>query len=233
MEREGTSMKKEIGNLISYSASQWLIFLVGLLVMAFGLVLMIKADIGSAPWDVFHIGLYKQFGLTIGTWSIIVGFFILFIAGILSKSWPQLGAFLNMLLVGIFIDLYMMLPFIHTPNSFVGKIIMLIIGIIINGYGIGIYISAKCGAGPRDTLMLVLTSKTGWKVQHIRGVMEIVVLTLGFLLGGPVNVGTILFCFSIGPIVGFTLPQCELLVNKLLGPKNWEPSIKREIQVGK
>jgi uncharacterized membrane protein YczE len=224
-------MKSEKRLRQPFSLAKWLVFLVGLLIMAFGIVLMIKADIGSAPWDVFHIGLYKHFGLSIGTWSIIVGFFVLFATSILSKSWPQLGAFFNMLLVGIFIDLFMMLPFLHTPDSLIGKILMLIIGIIIIGYGIGLYISAKCGAGPRDSLMLVLTERTGWKVQHIRGMMEIIVLSLGFLLDGPIFIGTILFCFSIGPIVGFTLPQCEKLVDKIV--KQAHTHISPEITVGK
>jgi uncharacterized membrane protein YczE len=230
--REGTGMKRAKSKHTSQLVSKWLIFLVGLLVMSFGIVLMIRADIGSAPWDVFHIGLYKQFGLSIGTWSIIAGFFILFATSLLSKSWPQLGAFLNMLLVGIFIDLFMMIPFIQTPTSLIEKILMLLIGIIIIGYGIGLYISAKCGAGPRDMLMLELTQRTGWKVQYIRGAIEIVVLTLGFLLDGPIFVGTILFCFSIGPIVGITLPQCEKLVNKILAPSYLDSTITREIGVG-
>ncbi len=200
--------------------------------MSFGIVLMIKADIGSAPWDVFHIGLYKQFGLSIGTWSIIAGFFILLLASLLSKAWPQLGAFLNMLLVGIFIDLIMMIPFLKTPDSLLEQIMMLVIGIIVIGYGIGLYISAKCGAGPRDSLMLVLTQKTGWKVQYIRGSIEVVVLSLGFLLDGPVFVGTIIFCFSIGPIVGYTLPQCEKLVNKVLAPLYLDAAVAHEVGVG-
>jgi uncharacterized membrane protein YczE len=219
-------------NNIGHLSTKWLVFLIGLLVMSFGIVLMIKADIGSAPWDVFHIGLYKQFGLSIGTWSIIAGFFILLIASLLSKKWPQLGAFLNMLLVGIFIDLIMMIPFLKTPSSLVEQIIMLVLGILIIGYGIGLYISAKCGAGPRDSLMLVLTEKTGWKVQYIRGAIEIVVLTLGFILDGPIFIGTIIFCFSIGPIVSFTLPQCEKLVQKILKPSYIESHMTHEVGVG-
>ncbi|WP_456278168.1 YczE/YyaS/YitT family protein [Bacillus sp. AK128] len=225
-------MKQTKRNRIAQLSAKWSVFLVGLLVMAFGIVLMIRADIGSAPWDVFHIGLYKQFGLTIGTWSIIAGFFILFISSLLSKAWPQLGAFLNMLLLGVFIDLFMLLPFLQTPDSLIGKVFMLLIGILIIGYGIGLYISAKCGAGPRDSLMLVLTEKTGWKVQYIRGAMEIVVLTLGFLLDGPVFIGTILFCFSIGPVVSFTLPQCEKFVSKLLTPRYMDPTLSHDVGVG-
>lgn len=195
---------------------QWGIFLVGLLTMAFGIVLLIKADLGSAPWDVFHIGLFLHFGLTIGTWSIIIGFIVLGSAALLDKTWPQLGAFLNMLLVGIFIDLYLLLPFLQTPETLPNKILMLLAGIIIMGYGMCFYIAAKCGVGPRDSLMLVLTKKTGIKVQWIRGAMELVVLSLGWFLGGPIYIGTIIFSISIGHVVGFALPQCETVVDKLL-----------------
>ncbi|MCC3356604.1 YczE/YyaS/YitT family protein [Bacillus sp. REN16] len=193
----------------SHHILKWLTFFIGLLIMSFGIVMIIKADLGASPWDVLHIGLYKQIGLTIGSWSIIVGFFVLFLSTILLKRLPQIGAFLNMISVGIFIDMFMMAPFLVTPESFTGKLIMLFVGLLINGYGMGIYISAKAGAGPRDSLMLALTEISKWKVQYIRLGMEIMVLTVGWLLGGPVFVGTLIYCVGIGYIAGFVLPQCQ------------------------
>src|SRR5690606_2518988 len=136
---------------------KWSTFFIGMLIMSLGIVLIIKADFGAAPWDVLHIGLFKQIGLTIGTWSIIVGFFILFLSSCLLRRLPQIGALLNMLSIGVFIDMFMMVPFLITPESYVGKLIMLLLGLLVNGYGMGIYISAKVGAGPRDSLMLALT----------------------------------------------------------------------------
>jgi uncharacterized protein len=197
------------------SLLRWLIFLIGLLIMAFGIALMIKANIGSAPWDVLHIGLYYQFGLTIGTWSIIIGFFVIGLTVLLTKKRPLFGAFLNMFLVGIFIDFYLFLPILKTPSSFMGKLVMLLIGIIIIGYGIGLYIGANCGAGPRDSLMLALTEKIGLKVQWVRGIMELIVLLFGWLLGGPVSIGTLIFSFSIGSVVAFTLPQCRTFLDRI------------------
>jgi uncharacterized protein len=196
--------------------AKWSIYFIGLLIMAFGIVLMIRANLGSAPWDVFHIGLFYQIGLTIGTWSIIVGFFILMFSSIISKKLPQIGAFLNMLMVGIFIDLYLMVPQLHTPDTIMGKITMLVLGIVIIGVGIGVYISSRCGAGPRDSLMISLTQVTGWKVQYIRLGMELVVLCLGWLLGGPIFIGTILFSLTIGSIVGLTLPACQKATDLIL-----------------
>ncbi|OEH91506.1 hypothetical protein BFG57_05170 [Bacillus solimangrovi] len=198
----------------SVNKRQWVVFFIGLLIMSLGIVLLIKADLGSAPWDVLHVGLYMKVGLTIGTWSIIVGIIILGSAALLERRLPQVGALLNMLLVGVFIDLYLLLPFIQTPSTLLGKIIMLISGIFIIGYGMGIYIAADCGAGPRDSLMLVLSNMTGWSVAKIRLAMEVVVLFFGWLLGGPVFLGTIIFCISIGAVVGFALPQCRQVLSK-------------------
>lgn len=188
--------------------------MLGLMVMSFGIVLMIRADLGGAPWDVLHIGLTIQFGLTVGTWSILMGMIILAVSGWMLKAWPQVGAFINMVLVGLFIDLFMWI--LPTPDGMLLKLFMLILGIMTIGYGIGLYIAPGCGAGPRDSLMLALTMKTGWKVQRVRGIMEIGVLTGGWLLGGPVFIGTLLFCFGIGPVVGMTLPQCQRLVDFII-----------------
>jgi len=184
--------------------------------MSFGIVLTIKANAGSAPWDVLHIGLYIQFGLTIGTWSIIVGLVILAVSALISRQFPKIGAFVNMMLVGLFIDMYMLIPYIRTPDTFWMKLVMLMIGIFITGYGMGFYISAQMGAGPRDSLMLALTKATGWKVQNVRIIMEIIVLFIGWLLGGPVSIGTVLFSVTIGSVVGVALPQCQTFVGRLL-----------------
>jgi uncharacterized membrane protein YczE len=211
---------KTKGNIIF----RLVVFMTGLLVMSLGLVFMIRSDLGATPWDTMHVGLYYKLGLTVGTWSILVGLAVLALSALLMKEWPQFGAYLNMLLVGIFMDMYLSLPFIVTPHSFLGKLCMFLLGIIINGYGMGIYISAQIGAGPRDSLMIAVTSKTGWKVSHVRRGMEVIVLIMGFLLGGPVHVGTILFSLFMGTIVGITLPQCQKItdyfIHKMQKSKN-------------
>lgn len=186
---------------------RWGIYFAGLLVMSFGIVLTIKAGVGCAPWDVLHIGLHRQFGLTIGLWSIIVGVAVLAASSLLMKRLPQLGAFLNMVTVGVLIDLLMMIPQLQTPVSPLERYAMLLAGIAVSGYGMGIYISAGVGAGPRDSLMLALTELTGWKVAHIRIGMEALVLLAGWLLGGPVSLGTLLFCVMIGSVTGLALPH--------------------------
>ena len=195
---------------------RFIIYLFGLLVMSLGIVLLILADLGPSPWDVLHVGLYYKFGLTIGSWNIIAGFFILGVSAMISKSIPQFGAFLNMILVGLFIDMYLMIPFLQTPSSLTGKVVMFAVALLINCYGMGLYISAQLGAGPRDSLMLAITSKTGWKVGKVRSTMEVLVLILGWQLGGPLFWGTIVISLMIGVIAGFSLPQCQRFTNFIL-----------------
>jgi len=199
--------------------------------MSLGIVLMIISNFGVSPWDVLHVGLYYQLGLSIGTWSVLVGVTILGSSAILMKKWPQYGAYLNMILIGVFIDMFMLLPFLTEPNSLLGTIIMFFIGMLLYSYGMGIYLSAKLGAGPRDSFMLAMQEKTGWKVSTVRRIMEIAVLFVGWLLGGPVFIGTLIFSVAIGTFIGFALPQCQQLTDKIL-EKNINNHIEKELERG-
>lgn len=216
--------KKYMGQL----GPRFLIFTLGLLVMTLGIVLIIVADLGPSSWDVLHIGLYNSFGLTIGTWSIIVGVAIVILSAILLKSFPPIGTFLNMLLVGIFIDLFLLIPFLQTPDSTMGKMVMFLSGLLINSYGMGIYISAQLGAGPRDSLMLAITSLTSWKVGPVRTTLEILAVLVGWQLGGPLFWGTIVYSVLIGVSAGFTLPQCQKFTDFML--KKWQKQPQQNIE---
>ena len=197
---------------------RWYFFILGLIVLAFGVALTIKGkDLGIGPWDVFHYGLFLQFGLTIGTWAIIAGFIILLITSLVTKSLPKIGAVLNMLLLGGFIDFFnYVLP---DPESIWTKAAVFIIGVIVIGYGIGLYVAPGLGAGPRDGLMLIIVEKTGWSIKWVRSGTEILVFLFGWLLGGPVGIGTIFIAFFLGPMIGVSLPQCKALLQTLLEQK--------------
>ncbi|WP_335873026.1 YczE/YyaS/YitT family protein [Bacillus sp. 2205SS5-2] len=187
---------------------RWSFFIGGLLILALGIALTIKGKMfGIGPWDVFHYGLFLQLGLTIGSWSIIVGLLIISVTAIFTKKWPKMGAWLNMLLMGLFIDMFLLiLPDVH---SVIGQAIVFCVGLLVLGYGIGLYVSADFGAGPRDSLMLLLVEKTGWSVKWVRNAIEIVVFLFGWLLGGPVGIGTIVIAFLLGTIINYSLPQSK------------------------
>lgn len=206
---------------------RWAFFLIGLIVLAFGISLTIKGKVlGIGPWDVFHYGLYKQLGLTIGSWSIIVGIIIIVLTWIGTKTPPTVGAIVNMLLLGTFIDLFNgILP---NPESVAIQVICFIVGVVILGYGIALYVSANLGAGPRDGLMLLIVEKTGWSITLVRNGIEFTVFFFGWLLGGPVGVGTIFIALFLGKIIHISMPQCQRMLQRMI-EKEEADELKRSI----
>ncbi len=201
---------------------RWSFFFIGLAVLGLGIAMTIKGKaFGIGPWDVFHYGLYEQFGLTIGSWSIITGFVLLGFTSLYTKTYPQIGAFLNMLLLGLFIDLFLYL--LPDPGTLLLQGISFVSGVFVLGYGIGLYVTSGLGAGPRDGIMILIIEKTGWRIDWVRNGIEVVVLLLGWALGGPVGIGSVVIAFMLGKIISFSLPQCKGLLAILLAYENTSP----------
>ncbi|MFJ7734519.1 YitT family protein [Lysinibacillus sp. NPDC097231] len=196
-----------------------LFFFTGILVLSFGITLTIKGQIfGVGSWDVLHIGLTKTFGLTIGTWSILMGLAILVFDMLVTKKFPLPGTFIDMFLAGIFIDIFnYWLPDI---DGLWMQLLAYISGLVLLGWGCGMYMVANLGIGPRDTLMLLMVHKLNWSVTRARTTMEVTVAILGFLLGGPIGIGTALMAFGLGPIVQFALTFNEKLFMRWTGVKS-------------
>ncbi len=194
-------------------AARILVFFIGIFILSFGIVLIIKANLGAASWDVLNIGLFKTFGLTIGSWSQLVGLVIVIVSFFIYRHVISFGTVLNMLFIGWFIDLFMyILPEI---NHLLIQILVLLLGILITGLGVGIYIAANVGTGPRDSLMMALSIKYGWNVATVKTIMELSAILVGWLLGGPVFIGTIIAAFMIGPIIKQTLKFSVKLVTPI------------------
>ena len=164
--------------------------------------LVIRAALGLDPWDVFHQGLSRLSGISIGVVSIVVG------AAVLLLWWPirqrpGLGTVSNVFLVGTFIDLTMaVVPQYH---ALAVRIPLLVAGVVLNGLATGLYITARYGPGPRDGLMTGLHRRTGRSLRLIRTGIELSVLVAGYVLGGGIGVGTVLYAVSIGPLAQFFL----------------------------
>lgn len=195
---------------------RWSFYLLGSIVMALGITMIIKGnDIGVNAWDVLHIALYKTLGLTIGSWAIITGLVIVAFTSLMYKSFPKIGTWANILLIGSFIDFFNWL--LPNTNSFVFQLIYFILGIFVASFGTGMYISPNLGSGPRDSLMMWIVEKFGGTIKMVRMTIELVVAVIGFILGGPLGVGTIVIAVFSGYVVQFSLPYCQKLLLKCIG----------------
>ncbi|KPU43264.1 hypothetical protein OXPF_32780 [Oxobacter pfennigii] len=175
----------------------------GLFLYAVGIVVTLNAHIGYAPWEVFHVGFAKTAGISIGTASIIAGAVIGIIALLLGEK-LGLGTILNMLLIGVFLDLILGFHIIPMASSFAFGIIMLIIGLFVIALASYFYIGSAFGAGPRDSLMVALTRKTRLPIGVCRGMIELLAVFAGWRLGGMFGIGTIISALTIGFCVQIT-----------------------------
>lgn len=197
---------------------RWLFFFIGIMLLGLGASLTIKGQrFGVGSWDVLHIGLFQNLGLSIGMWSIIAGIIVITIASIGLREFPRIGTFLNMILVGLFIDFFNWL--IPDPQTFPLQLVSFILGILLLGSGSGIYISADLGAGPRDSLMLLIVKKLKLSIRVARTMMEVIVAVAGFLLGGPIGLGTVIMAFGLGPVMQTALGYSKKILDDLMTEK--------------
>lgn len=171
--------------------------LLGLVLYALGIVATVKANVGYAPWEVFHVGLGDAIGISLGAASIIAGLVIVIVVTALGEK-LGLGTLGSMVLTGVFIDIIVMLNIIPEAGGFAAGIAMLIAGMFTIALGSYFYMKAAFGAGPRDNLMVVLTRKTKIPVGLCRLLVELLVTLIGWLLGGMVGVGTVISFIGIG-----------------------------------
>jgi uncharacterized membrane protein YczE len=175
---------------------------VGLVLYGISSSLLVLADLGLDPWDVFHQGLSRTFGLAIGTWAIIVGAAVLLL-WIPLRQRPGIGTVSNVILVGLTMDV--VLGHVHAPHAMAARIACLVCGVLLNGVATGAYIGAGLGPGPRDGLMTGLAAR-GHSIRVVRTGLEVTVLATGWLLGGTVGVGTVVYALSIGPLAHVFIP---------------------------
>ena len=180
-----------------------LVAAISLFLNGLGVYLTIHAAIGVGPWDVLNIGLSKTLGILYGNASITVGFIILGI-DILLREPIGIAMIIDTLVVGKAVDFFNWIDVVPVPGTLVGSIIMMIIGLFIMGYTQYGYMWASLGCGPRDTLLVGLKRHAGrFPIGGVSIVLLSLVTLIGWLLGGPVGIGTIICAFLAGPIMQF------------------------------
>ncbi|MEC4019106.1 hypothetical protein QMK28_23080 [Streptomyces sp. H27-D2] len=166
------------------------------------MALQLRAGLGLDPWDVFHQGVSERVGLSIGTVVIITGAVVLLL-WIPLRQRPGLGTVSNVVVLGLAMDAVLALT--PEPRALAIRVPLLIFAVVLNGAATGLYISARFGPGPRDGLMTGLGRRTGRSIRLVRTAIEVTVLAVGFLLGGSIGVGTVLYAVAIGPLSQFFL----------------------------
>ena len=183
----------------------------GLALFGFGITLFLRANLGLAPWDIFHKGLSKKLDISIGLVIVGVGLLLLLL-WIPLRQRPGVGTILNALEIGFVVNLTK--PLVGEPDQLVMRTLMVIAGVLVIALGSALYIGAGLGSGPRDGLMLGLSKRSiagrQISIRLARTVIELTVMVAGLFLGGSIGVGTLIFMFGIGPLVQQILPRFEM-----------------------
>lgn len=176
----------------------------GLVLYGVSLGMMVRGDLGLAPWDVLHSGVTHFVPLTLG--QVVVAFsFVVLLAWIPLREVPGLGTIANAFVVGLSADATLVL--LDAPDPIALRIALLLGGVLLCGLATALYIGAQFGRGPRDGLMTGLHRRTGWSLRSVRTGIELAVVAAGLLLGGVAGVGTLLYALAIGPLAQLMLPR--------------------------
>ncbi len=176
---------------------------IGLTLYGVSTAMFVRADLGADPWNVFHLGVANLLSMNIGVVIITVGVLVL-LAWIPLRQRPGFGTLSNVIMIGLAADVALLV--IPGFESLMARSGLLVSAVILNALATALYIGAGFGAGPRDGLMTGIHARTGWPVRRIRTAIEVSVLLIGWLLGGTVGFGTVLYALAIGPLIQICLP---------------------------
>jgi hypothetical protein len=190
------------------SPKTFFVLILGLWLFGTGEAFLIDASIGQSPWTVLADGLAETLHMTIGETTFITSIVVLLL-WIPLKRRPGLGTVMNILVIAIAIDV--MTPLLPTPSNVVAQTVEALFGVLLVGLASALYITCNVGPGPRDGLMTGLNERTGIRVGRVRTGIEVVVLAIGYLLGGEVGAGTLLFAVLIGQSVAIAFGLVERL----------------------
>jgi uncharacterized membrane protein YczE len=184
-------------------ARRFLQLLGGLVLYGTSMAMQLRATLGLDPWDVFHQGLARHLPLSFGLVTAVTGAAVLLL-WIPLRQRPGIGTIANVIVIAASVDAALAL--IPEPAGLPARAILMVSGIVLNGVASAAYIGARLGPGPRDGLMTGLAARTGWSIRLVRTGIEVTVLAVGWLLGGTVGLGTVVYALAIGPLTQAFLP---------------------------
>lgn len=179
-----------------------LFYIVGLSFLSLGISVMILADLGAGAWDAMYVGLSELTGLTVGTWILLIGVLLILLNSVILKKMPEFLSVITILIIGSLIDFWLLIVFSSfSPEDFAFRIILFISAILFIALGISCYLQSNFARNPMDTLMMAIQYRTGKSLAFSKTIMEVTVLIIALLLGGPIGVGTLIVTFTIGPLI--------------------------------
>ncbi|MER6991800.1 hypothetical protein ABT337_25890 [Saccharopolyspora hirsuta] len=187
----------------------------GLVAYGVSMGLMVRAQLGLDPWDVLHQGLAERLGWSFGSITALTGALVM-LAWLPLRQRPGIGTVANVVVIALAVDLTLAL--IPPLSALPAQIALMVTAVVLNGLATAVYVGARLGPGPRDGLMTGLHARTGWSVRVVRTTIEVCVLAVGWLLGGTVGVGTVLYAAAIGPLTQLFLKFAAVREKKDLCP---------------
>lgn len=183
----------------------------GLVLYGITLGLLVRSELGVTPWDVLHQGLSRQFGVSIGTVVIVVSVLLLLL-WIPLRERPGIGTISNAVVVGLVLDATLLL--LPPVDAMPLRVLLVLSGVFLNAVATAAYIGVHLGPGPRDGLMTGLVRRTGGSVRIVRTSIEVTVVLVGWLLGGTVGLGTVLYALAIGPLTQVMMPRFSVRLHR-------------------
>jgi uncharacterized protein len=193
-----------------------LFWIVGLIIISLGASLTIKANMGTGAWDALNVGLSRITGLTIGSFVIIIGIILMFINALLMQKRPEYFALFTIFIIGSLIDFWMLVGLANfEPKVFTIKLITLLLGLLIIGCGVAIYLQPNFPLNPIDNFMMGVSQRLGVSLVVSKTIGELLALVLALLVKGPIGYGTIIVTIAIGPFIQLFVPFFEKLADRL------------------
>jgi uncharacterized protein len=193
-----------------------LFWLLGIIILSLGASLTIKANMGVGAWDALNVGLSRIYGFTVGSFVIIIGIILLFVNAVLLKSRPDYMAVFTFFIIGSLIDFWMLIVFRNfEPNEFMLKLVTLVIGLLIIGLGVAMYLQPKFPLNPIDNFMMGVSKRLNVSLVVAKTIGELIALVLALIVKGPIGYGTIIVTIGIGPSIQLFVPFIEKVATRL------------------
>ncbi|CAG9607198.1 YczE/YyaS/YitT family protein [Pseudoneobacillus rhizosphaerae] len=193
-----------------------LFWLLGIIILSLGASLTIKANMGVGAWDALNVGLSRIYGFTVGNFVIIIGIILLFVNAVLLKSRPDYMAVFTFFIIGSLIDFWMLIVFRNfEPDEFMLKLVTLVVGLLIIGLGVAMYLQPKFPLNPIDNIMMGVSKRLNVSLVVAKTIGELIALVLALIVKGPIGYGTIIVTIGIGPSIQLFVPFIEKVATRL------------------